>query len=81
MKIQKTAEAKQLLKNLNELITEDSTTKEYIHTNEISNISRKLHSMKLKDEFFIEALTDEEQKIFDEALIIANSSRWVIGNF
>ncbi len=75
MMIQKTNEAKDLLQKLNDLITEESKTKEYVHTAEITNISRKLHSMKLKDEFLIAALSEEEAKIFDTALIISNSSK------
>ena len=75
MKLEKTNEAKALLKRLNTLIIEDSSTKEYIHSAEIAKISRKLHSMKLKDEFLINALTEAESAIFDKALIISSTSK------
>ena len=75
MKLEKTNEAKALLKRLNTLIIEDSSTKEYIHSDEIANISRKLHSMKLKDEFLLNALTEAESAIFDKALIISSTSK------
>lgn len=75
MKLEKTNEAKALLKRLNTLIIKDTSTKEYIYAAEIVNISRKLHSMKLKDEFLVNDLTEAESAIFDKALIISSISK------
>lgn len=72
---EKTNEAKDLLKQLKTLVDDDSSTKQYLHTDDILKISRKLESMKLKDEFLLKDLTDDENEILDWALIISNASR------
>ena len=73
--MEKTNEAKELLKKLDSLIHEDTETKEYLHIEDITKISRKLHSMKLKDEFFIKDLSNEELNTFNTALVLSNAAK------
>lgn len=65
-------EVKELLKQLDSLLTETYETHQYTHTVEITNLSRKLQDKKLNDDFFISNLTEKEKQTLDFALIIAN---------
>lgn len=67
--------AKKLLAQLKNFLDVSTSTEVYNHTSAISDISRKLHSMKLKDEFLLSDLSDDERRILDIALVISIVSK------
>lgn len=51
----------------------EANLKDYSRSSELSNIAAWLLSKKLTDSFFINDLTEKEQSIFSNAMIIANT--------
>lgn len=70
-----TPNAKELLEQLKSFIDDSTKTKVYNHTADITSISQKLQSMKLKDEFLLNDLSEDERTTLDFALMIADVSK------
>lgn len=66
-------QVKENLKKFDEIWNLEANLKDYSRSSELSNIATWLLSKKLTDSFLINELTEKEQSIFSNAMIIANT--------
>lgn len=70
-----TKKAKELLKQLNTLITQANENDDYRKSPKIKSISDELFNMKVGDEFINSDLTKEEKKTLTLAIILSKECR------
>ena len=72
VKAKNLVEARRLLANFQELWDEAAIQQNYSNSGKLRTLAEKLHSMKLRDDFFNCDLSSEDLATLTNALIIAN---------